>query len=235
MKHAVVVGGTSGIGAGVVATLQRDGWKVTATGVSDAEVSAFKAEQPNASTVQLDVTRQADVDALFADLPALDGLVNCAGVLMREREYEIETFQRVIDINLTGTMRACLAAFPLLARSSQGAIVNTASMLSYFGGPLVPAYSASKGGVMQLTKALAGKWAADGIRVNAVAPGWIDTPLTETLQSDPARNDPIVGRTPMKRWGKTEEVGELVVWLLSDKARFVTGATYPVDGGYSAM
>jgi NAD(P)-dependent dehydrogenase (short-subunit alcohol dehydrogenase family) len=108
-------------------------------------------------------------------------------------------------------------------------------MLSTFGGPLVPAYSASKGGVSQLTKALAGKWAADGIRVNAIAPGWIETEMTAALREDPERNGPILARTPMGRWGKPDEIGELVAWLLSHRAGFITGAIYPVDGGYSAM
>ena len=131
-------------------------------------------------------------------------------------------------------MRCCVAAQPHLA-SSKGSIVNTASMLSTFGGPLVPAYSASKGGVAQLTKALAGKWADDGIRVNAVAPGWIETEMTQGLRDAPERSETILNRTPMKRWGKTEEVGNLVKWLLSDEASFVTGSIYPVDGGYKAI
>lgn len=108
-------------------------------------------------------------------------------------------------------------------------------MLSTFGGPLVPAYSASKGGVAQLTKALAGRWAEDGIRVNAIAPGWIETEMTHGLREDPERTAGIMARTPMKRWGKPEEVGALVQWLLSENASFVTGSIYPVDGGYLAM
>jgi len=236
MKKVVVIGGTRGIGEGVSAALAGKGWSVMATGVDDAEVDAFRHEHADStiSAQTLDVRDNAAVTGYFNELNSLDALVNCAGVLAREAEYEIETFERVIDINLTGTMRCCLAAHALLARNG-GAIVNTASMLSYFGGPLVPAYSASKGGVAQLTKSLAGKWAADDIRVNAVAPGWIETEMTGALRADPARNAPILGRTPMHRWGKTAEVGALVAWLVSAEASFITGAVYPVDGGYSAM
>ncbi|WP_170386510.1 SDR family NAD(P)-dependent oxidoreductase [Ruegeria atlantica] len=234
MKHAVVIGGTRGIGAGIADTLRNKGWRVTASGVGSEEVSEYAAQHPDDTCAQLDVRDTQAVTEFFAGIERLDGLVNCAGILVREAEYEIETFETVVDINLTGTMRCCLAAQPLLA-STGGAIVNTASMLSYFGGPLVPAYSASKGGVAQLTKALAGKWAADGVRVNAVAPGWIETEMTEALRADPARNQPILSRTPLDRWGKPAEVGALAAWLLSDEAAFVTGSVYPVDGGYSAM
>lgn len=197
-------------------------------------IDAFSIAVPSVETAVLDVTDQGQVTEFFNRFETLDALVNCAGVLFRGAEYEMDVFTKVIEINLTGTMRTCLAAHELLARS-KGAIVNTASMLSTFGGPLVPAYSASKGGVSQLTKALAGKWAADGIRVNAIAPGWIETEMTAALREDPERNGPILARTPMGRWGKPDEIGELVAWLLSHRAGFITGAIYPVDGGYSAM
>lgn len=198
------------------------------------EVRSYAARFPDEISTPLDVRDGDAVARLFECMDELHGLVNCAGILARGEEYTIETFEKVIDVNLTGTMRCCLGAQPLLAASG-GAIVNTASMLSYFGGPLVPAYSASKGGVAQLTKALAGKWAGDGVRVNAVAPGWIETEMTEALRADPDRNQPILGRTPLERWGKPSEVGALTAWLLSEEAAFVTGSVYPVDGGYSAM
>ena len=233
MKQALVTGGTRGIGAGVARVLASSGWTVVAASISQAEIDTFDS-QNGINTQLLDVTDQASVDAVFGDLTQLDALVNCAGILVRGEEYDIDVFSRVLDVNLTGTMRCCLAAQPLLAQSG-GAIVTTASMLSTFGGPLVPAYSASKGGVAQLTKALAGKWAADGIRVNAVAPGWIETEMTQGLRDNPDRAEGILSRTPLNRWGKISEVGALVRWLLSEEASFVTGSVYPVDGGYLAM
>lgn len=233
MKTALVTGGTRGIGAGASQSLAEAGWLVIAASASQAEIDAFPSKE-RIETRLLDVTDGASVDALFSQIDRLDGLVNCAGILRRDDEYDIEVFQQVIDVNLTGTMRCCLAAHPHLIKSG-GAIVNMASMLSTFGGPLVPAYSASKGGVAQLTKALAGKWADDGVRVNAVAPGWIETEMTQGLREAPERTAGIMARTPMNRWGQTSEVGALVKWLLSDEASFVTGAVYPVDGGYLAM
>ena len=233
MKTAVVTGGTRGIGEGVSRALAKGGWRVIAVSASQEEIETFQSEN-GIETGILDVTSDDAVSDFFGDLETLDALVNCAGILRRGDEYDIDVFKRVIDVNLTGTMRCCVAARDHLA-ASNGGIVNTASMLSTFGGPLVPAYSASKGGVAQLTKALAGRWAEDGIRVNAIAPGWIETEMTSPLREDAERAAAIMARTPMKRWGRTSEVGALVRWLLSDEAGFVTGAVYPVDGGYLAI
>jgi NAD(P)-dependent dehydrogenase (short-subunit alcohol dehydrogenase family) len=231
-KVALVSGGTSGIGAAIGAAFAACGATVTVTGATPAEVEAAQSRPgfAGAATV-LDVRDRAAVDSLVAALPRLDVLVNCAGTIRRGQELDPDVFAQVVDINLTGTMRLCAAARTKLA-ASKGAIVNTASMLSFFGGGLVPGYSASKGGVAQLTKSLAIAYAPDGIRVNAIAPGWISTPLTAPLVNDAGRSAGILGRTPMGRWGQPEDVAGVVVFLCTPAAGFMTGAIVPVDGGY---
>jgi NAD(P)-dependent dehydrogenase (short-subunit alcohol dehydrogenase family) len=232
-RQVIVTGGARGIGFGIATAMLNGGYDVTATGLSAEEVAAVP-QNKHLSAVRLDVTRPESIAEVLARFDELAALVNCAGVIFRDgSEYDIDTFQKVIDVNLTGTMRMCLAARPKLA-VARGAIVNTASMLSFFGGPLVPAYTASKGGVMQLTKSLAVAWAPDGIRVNAVAPGWIETELTRNIIADEARSSVILGRTPLKRWGEPADIGGAVVFLCSEEARFITGAILPIDGGYAA-
>ncbi|MBY3595394.1 SDR family oxidoreductase [Rhizobium bangladeshense] len=233
MKHALVTGGGRGIGLAAALALRDSGYRVTATGIDAAEIDAMPKREGLAGVV-LDVRDQAAVERLIASFDRLDGVVNCAGLIRRGgAEFDPATFAEVIDVNLSGTMRVCVAAKPLLAREG-GAIVNTASMLSFFGGPAVPAYTASKGGIAQLTKSLAVAWAADKIRVNAVAPGWIATELTRPLYEDASRAEPILQRTPMRRWGKPEDVAGPIVFLCSEAAGFMTGVILPVDGGYAA-
>jgi NAD(P)-dependent dehydrogenase (short-subunit alcohol dehydrogenase family) len=231
MRKVLITGATSGIGAGIAAAFAADGAKVWATGATAAEVDAAAAARPGIEHRVLDVRDGDAVLALVQSLGDLDVVVNCAGVIGRGAEHEAEAFARTVDINLNGTMRVCAAARAGL-KARRGCIVNTASMLSFFGGGLVPGYSASKGGVAQLTKSLAIAYAADGIRVNAVAPGWIATPLTQALQNDPARSAPILARTPLGRWGTPEDIAGPVLFLASPAARFVTGVVLPVDGGY---
>jgi NAD(P)-dependent dehydrogenase (short-subunit alcohol dehydrogenase family) len=233
-QFALVTGGTRGIGAGVALSLAEAGYAVLATGLTDAEV-ATAPPHPAIRHARLDVTRDDEVAAIVAGCPRLDALVNCAGMIQRGgKEFEIDAFRLTVEVNLTGTMRMCLAAREKLAANG-GAIVNTASMLTFQGSPFAPGYAASKGGVGQLTKSLAAAWAAEGIRVNAVAPGWIATELTRPLVEDAARSAPILARTPMNRWGEPADIGGAVLFLLSDAARFVTGSILPVDGGYLAV
>ena len=233
-RSVLVSGGSSGIGAAIARAFAAQGCHVVATGVSEAEVTAARRQAGQAGIDHrvLDVRDGAAVTALVAGLNRLDVLVNCAGAIRRAgAEHDPEVFAEILDVNLSGTMRLCAAARSKLA-AQRGCIINTASMLSFFGGGLVPGYSASKGGVAQLTKSLAIAYAAEGIRVNAVAPGWIATPLTQPLHSDPARSDPIVARTPLGRWGTPEDVAGPVLFLASPAAQFVTGVILPVDGGY---
>ncbi len=232
MKQVLITGGARGIGFGIAQAMLGAGYGVTVTGLTAEEVAAVPAH-PNLKAVTLDVTSDAQVEACVGSLTRLDALVNCAGMVLRDgKEFTLPGFQKVIDVNLTGTMRMCLAAKPLLDRQG-GAIVNIASVWSFLGGPLVPAYTASKGGVAQLTKSLAVAW-APAIRVNAIAPGWIETDLTKPAQADKVRSDAIIARTPFGRWGKPDDIGGAAVFLCSDAAGFITGTVLPVDGGYIA-
>ena len=225
-KTALVTGGATGIGLGIGRAMVAAGIRVIAAGTDAA------TGEPGVDFRRLDVTSQAQVQSLAESLQHLDILVNCAGIIRRDAEFDMPTFLEVLDVNLAGTMRLCTACRPLL-RESGGCIVNTASMLTFFGGPRVPAYAASKGGIAQLTRSLAVAWAPEGIRVNAVAPGWISTPMTQALRDDPQRSAPILSRTPLARWGTPEDIAGPVIFLCSKAAAFVTGVVLPVDGGYS--
>ena len=226
-KRALVAGATQGIGAVIANHLAALGAETTALGLGPGDGTLV----PAVDVRQCDVTSAASLQAALADIGELDIVFNCAGIIQRGAEHDLEVFERVLNVNLTGTMRVCSAVRERL-KARRGCIVNTASMLSFFGGGLVPGYAASKGGVAQLTKSLAIAYAVDGIRVNAVAPGWIATPLTKPLQDDPLRAGPILARTPLGRWGTPDDVARAAMFLCTPAAAFMTGVILPVDGGY---
>lgn len=233
-RTVLVTGGTGGIGGALAEAFRDAGAIVVATGATDREIAEADARETAAGITHriLDVRDTEKVRSFVGAFEALDIVVNCAGIIRRGEELSAEVFEQVVDINLNGSMRVCEAAVPLLEKS-QGSIINIASMLSFFGGGLVPGYSSSKGGIAQLTKSLAIAYASKGIRVNAIAPGWIATPLTTALQNDPSRAGPILARTPMARWGRPEDLRGLALFLAGPYAAFITGAVIPVDGGYS--
>jgi len=230
-KVILLTGGTSGIGLGIANAFANQGARVIATGATREEVDQAKSMNSKIDFKQLNVSTSENVQDFFENIDTLDVLINCAGIIKRELEHDPEVFQEVINVNLNGTMRACSAARHFL-KETNGSIINIASMLTFFGGGLVPAYSASKGGIAQLTKSLAIAYASDQIRVNAIAPGWIKTPLTTALQEDENRANAILSRTPMNRWGEPEDLAGPAMFLASDDAKFVTGSIIPVDGGY---
>jgi NAD(P)-dependent dehydrogenase (short-subunit alcohol dehydrogenase family) len=228
-RLAVVSGAAGGIGRALAEGFLAAGYAVTGL---DRAAPAWGA--PGFVPVVLDLRDSAAVAAFGSTVGRLDVLVNAAGIIRRGEEFELPVFEEVVDINLTGTMRLSTACRPALAREG-GAVVNIASMLSFFGGRLVPGYSAAKGGIVTLTKSLAIAWAGDNIRVNAIAPGWIATAMTEPLRGDESRNRAILERTPMGRWGRPEDLVGPALFLAGEAAGFVTGAVLPVDGGYAAM
>jgi NAD(P)-dependent dehydrogenase (short-subunit alcohol dehydrogenase family) len=230
--EVLVVGASrAGIGAAIARSFQDAGAKVAITG---AEPEPAEEDRGRFAYWQLDVTDGAAVKAMAAGVERLDILVNCAAITARGEEMAPEFFQHVVDVNLHGTFR-CAEAFHGQLKAAGGCLINIASMYAMFGSPRNPAYGASKAAVVQLTKSLAIAWAGDGIRVNAVAPGFIVTQQSARSRTDPAHVAAVAARTPMGRWGQPEDIAGPVLFLASRAAGFMTGTCLAIDGGYSVV
>ncbi len=228
-KHVLVTGATSGIGLAIAKGFAALGAQVTGVGSSAAKLAGLSA--PGINFAQLDVRDLPAVNGFVAALSRLDVLINAAGIAHPEAEFEEDTFAEVLDVNLTSQMRLSRAARPLLARQG-GAIINIASMLSHIADASVPAYGASKAGVLGLTRALAHAWGREGIRVNAVAPGYHKTDMTRPIWQDDIGAARIEARTALGRWGTAEDLVGAVIFLASPAAVYVTGGCLEVDGGF---
>lgn len=228
-KLAVVTGGGTGIGRACVRAFLNEGYAVLSLGIDEEGA----LDQPDHEHRRFDVTDTAAIEGLGAAIDGIDVLVNAAGVIVPDGgELTNEGFARVMQINLTGTQQMCFACEAALEKRG-GSVVNLASMWSFFGSARNPAYSASKGAVVSLTRSLAANWGPRGMRANAVAPGWIATRLAVNAMTDPERSEPILRRIPMGRWGEAHEVAGVVCFLASEAAGYVNGAVIPIDGGYA--
>jgi 2-deoxy-D-gluconate 3-dehydrogenase len=245
-KVAIVTGGNGGIGLGMARGLAGAGARVVVAARNEKKSSAAVAELrglgSEAIAITVDVTNERSVDAMVAGVVRqcgrIDILLNNAGINVRKPVHEmaLQEWQQVIDTNLTSAFLCSKAVYASMKSGGGGKIINTGSMLSIFGAPFAPAYGASKGGIVQLTKSLATAWAGDNIQVNAVLPGWIDTELTRgARQQVPGLHERVLARTPAGRWGEITDFAGIAVFLASSASDFVTGAAIPVDGGYSSL
>jgi 2-deoxy-D-gluconate 3-dehydrogenase len=244
-KVAVVTGGNGGIGYGMAEGMARAGADIVIAGrnVAKSEAAAAKlaaATGRRVEVVAVDVADEASVAAMVtqtkARLGRLDILVANAGINVRKppQELKLAEWESVIDTNLTGPFLCAKAAYPEMVAAGGGKIIVIGSMSSIFGLPFAPAYSATKGGIVQLARALATAWAKDNIQVNAILPGWIDTDLTRSARQQVAGlHERVVARTPSGRWGDPADFAGIAVFLAGPGSDFVTGAAIPVDGGYS--
>lgn len=245
-RVAVVTGGNGGIGLGMAIGLAEAGAAIVICG-RDARKNAAAREQlaaigAKADALELDLADAASCRAL-ADQAAqrmgrLDILINNAGITVRKAPQDLtdDEFDDVVNLNLNAAFRCARAAHPHLVRAGGGKIINIGSMLSIFGTPWAAPYAASKGGIVQMSRALATAWAKDNIQVNCVLPGWIDTDLTRSArQQVPGLNERVLARTPAGRWGDAADLAGLAVFLAAPASDFITGTAIPADGGYSIM
>jgi 2-deoxy-D-gluconate 3-dehydrogenase len=245
-KVAIVTGGNGGIGLGMARGLAQAGAAVAVAGrqtaKSAAAVKELEALGAKAIAVEVDVRSEASCRAMVQRtldrFGRLDVLVNNAGTNIRKRpeEYSLDEYNAVLETNLTSAFVCSQAAYPHMVRAGGGKIVNIGSMMSIFGAAFTAPYAASKGGIVQMTRAMATAWAKDNIQVNAVLPGWIDTDLTRKAREQvPGLHERVVARTPAGRWGTPEDHAGIAVFLASAASDFVTGTAIPVDGGYSVQ
>jgi len=243
-RVAIVTGGNGGIGLGMARGLAGAGARVVIAArnadKSAAAVKELAGRGAEAHTVAADVTDERSVARLVETTldrcGRLDILVNNAGTNIRKpaQDLALDEWHRVLDTNLTSAFLCSKAAYPAFKTAGGGKIINIGSMMSIFGASFAPAYGASKGGIVQLTKSMAAAWARDNIQVNAVLPGWIDTDLTRQARSQVAGlNDNVLRRTPAGRWGVIDDMAGIAVFLAAPASDFVTGAAIPVDGGFS--
>jgi 2-deoxy-D-gluconate 3-dehydrogenase len=245
-RVAIVTGGNAGIGLGIATGLAQAGAAIVIAGRRSAQNSAackaIEALGVKAAAIETDVcdeqSSRSMIERAAERFGRVDILVNNAGIAIRKQpeSYTLAEWNEVIETNLTGAFVCAHAAYPHMKRGGGGKIINIGSMLSIFGTSFAVAYAASKGGIVQMTRALACAWAKDNIHVNAILPGWIDTPFTETAREQvPGLNERVVARTPAGRWGNPSDLAGMAIFLASSASDFVTGAALPVDGGYSAQ
>ncbi len=240
-RVAVVTGGNGGIGLGMARGLAAAGAKVVVAG-RNAQKSAAAAKEIGGIAIEVDVLKEADCRALVhktvAQLGRLDILVNNAGINIRKQpqDYTLDEWRRVMDSNLTSAFVCSQAAYPEMMKNGGGKVINIGSMMSIFGASFTTPYAASKGGIVQMTRAMACAWAKDNIQVNAVLPGWIDTDLTRgARQQVEGLHERVLARTPAGRWGDPGDFAGIAVFLASTASDFLTGTAIPVDGGYSVQ
>ena len=245
-RVAVVTGGNGGIGLGMARGLAAAGASVVIAGRDQDKslraVGELQQGGARASAVEFDVRSKESIEDLFSAAQErfgrVDILITNAGTNIRKppQDYTLDEWAEVLDINLRGTFLCAQAAYPHLVRAGGGKIITIGSMTSIFGASFAAPYSASKGGTVQLTKALATAWAKDNIQVNAVLPGWIDTDLTRRARREVAGlEERVQARTPQGRWGTPADLAGVGVFLASAASNFITGVAIPVDGGYSSQ